>query len=142
MRKFLFLLLLLAPLSQAANLAIVKDAWVRLPPPGADIAAAYLTLEAKRPLTLSGAKSPAAEAVELHSMSMKNGVMEMRHLPALELEPGKPVTLEPGGLHLMLINLKKPLKVGDKVRLVLSFKQEKHSAQTISVQAIVKAAAN
>jgi copper(I)-binding protein len=142
MRKFLFLLLLLAPLSQAANLAIVKDAWVRLPPPGADIAAAYLTLEAKQPLTLSGAKSPAAEAVELHSMSMKNGVMEMRHLPALELAPGKPVTLEPGGLHLMLINLKKPLKAGDKVRLVLSFKQEKHRAQTISVQAIVKAAAN
>jgi copper(I)-binding protein len=142
MRKFLFLLLLLVPLSHAANLAIVKDAWVRLPPPGADIAAAYLTLEAKQPLTLSGAKSPAAEAVELHSMSMKNGVMEMRHLPALELAPGKPVTLEPGGLHLMLINLKKPLKAGDKVRLVLSFKQEKHRAQTISVQAIVKAAAN
>ena len=142
MRKFLFLLLLLAPLSHAANLATVKNAWVRLPPPGADIAAAYLTLEAKRPLTLSSAKSPAAEAVELHSMSMKNGVMEMRHLPALELAPGKPVTLEPGGLHLMLINLKKPLKAGDKVRLVLYFKQGKRTAETISVQAIVKAAAN
>ena len=142
MRKFLFLLLLLAPLSHAANLVTVKDAWVRLPPPGAEIAAAYLTFEATQPLSLSSAKSPAAAAVELHSMSMKNGVMEMRHLSTLDLKPGKPVTLEPGGLHLMLINLKKPLKAGDKVRLVLSFKQGKRSAETLSVQATVKAAAD
>jgi copper(I)-binding protein len=142
MRKFLFLLFFLTPLSHASNLATVKDAWIRLPPPGADIAAAYLTLEAKRPLELSSATSPAAEAVELHSMSMKNGVMEMRHLLSLELKPGKPTTLEPGGLHLMLINLKKPLKAGAKVPIVLSFKQGKRVAETITVQALVKAAAN
>ena len=142
MRKFLFLLFFLTPLSHASNLATVKDAWIRLPPPGADIAAAYLTLEAKRPLELSSATSPAAEAVELHSMSMKNGVMEMRHLLSLELKPGKPTTLEPGGLHLMLINLKKPLKAGAKVPIVLSFKQGKRVAETITVQALVKVAAN
>ncbi len=142
MRKFLFLLVLLTSQAHAANFATVKDAWIRLPPPGADIAAAYLTLEAKRPLTLSGATSPAAEALELHSMSMKNGVMEMRHLPTLELEPGKLTTLEPSGLHLMLINLKKPLKAGDRVPLVLSFKQGKQVVETIKVLAIVKAARN
>ena len=75
-------------------------------------------------------------------MSMKNGVMEMRHLLSLELKPGKPTTLEPGGLHLMLINLKKPLKAGAKVPIVLSFKQGKRVAETITVQALVKAPAN
>jgi len=142
MRKFLLLAftLILTPFSHAAELATVKDAWVRLPPPGASIAAAYLTLEAKQPLTLSGAQSPVAETVELHSMTMKNGIMEMRYLPTLALEAGKPVKLEPGGLHLMLINLKKPLKAGDQVQLVLDFKHGKRMAGTVHVHAIVKAA--
>ena len=60
--------------------------------------------------------------------------------PALELEAGKPVKLEPGGLHLMLINLKKPLKEGDKVQFVLNFKQGKGVAGAVGVQATVKAA--
>lgn len=144
MRKFVFLCLTLmfASLGHAAELATVKDAWVRLPPPGANIAAAYLTLETKQPLTLSGAQSPAAETVELHSMTMKNGIMEMRYLPTLALEPGKPVKLEPGGLHLMLINLKKPLKAGDSVQLVLNFKQGQRRVGAMHVRAVVKAAAN
>ena len=142
MRQFLLLAftLILIPSSHAAELAMVKDAWVRLPPPGANIAAAYLTLEAKQPLTLSGAQSPAAETVELHSMTMKNGIMEMRYLPALALEAGKPVKLEPGGLHLMLINLKQPLKAGEQVQLVLDFKRGTRAAGTMHVHAIVKAA--
>lgn len=137
----LSLALMLSAISHAADLAQVSDAWVRLPPPGAKIAAAYLTLETKQALSLSHITSPAADAVEIHSMSMQNGMMEMRQLPALALEAGKPVKLEPGGLHLMLINPKKPLKVGDKVQLVLNFKQGKRVVGTVGVQAIVKAPA-
>ena len=133
-----FLACLCIPASHAADMATVTDAWVRLPPPGAQIAAAYLTLESKQALSLVSVTSPAAQAVEMHSMSMKNGVMEMRQLAALEIAAGKPTTLEPGGLHLMLIDLKKPLKAGDKVKLVLRFKQSK---QRVHVLAAVKPAA-
>lgn len=138
----LFLSLMVMPISHAADIAQVSDAWVRLPPPGAQIAAAYLTLESKQTLSLSHVTSPAAEAVEIHTMSMHGGMMEMRQLPALALEAGKPVKLEPGGLHLMLINLKKPLKAGDKVQLVLNFKQGKRAIGAVSVQATVKAPAH
>ena len=142
MRKLalFFLSLIVMPISHAADIAKVSDAWVRLPPPGAQVAAAYLTLESKQALSLSNVTSPAAEAVEIHTMSMHGGMMEMRQLPALELEAGKPVKLEPGGLHLMLINLKKPLKEGDKVQFVLNFKQGKGVAGAVGVQATVKAA--
>ena len=133
-----FLTCLCMPASHAADMATVTDAWVRLPPPGAQIAAAYLTLESKQALSLVSVTSPAAQAVEMHSMSMKNGVMEMRQLSVLEIKANIPAKLEPGGLHLMLIDLKKPLKAGDQVKLALRFKQSK---QRMYVHATVKSAA-
>ena len=141
MRKLSLLLLslVLVPISYAGDIVKVTDAWVRLPPPGAQIAAAYLTLESKQTLSLSNVTSQAAEAVEMHSMSTQNGVMQMRQLKALNLPAGKPLTLEPGGLHLMLINPKNPLKEGDKVPLLLTFKQGKRVVGAVSVTAIVKA---
>ncbi len=144
MRKLalLFLSLIMMPVSHAAGIAKVTDAWVRLPPPGAQIAAAYFTIESKQTLSLSSVTSPAAEVVEIHTMSMHNGMMEMRQLPALALEAGKPVKLEPGGLHLMLINPKQPLKEGDKVPMVLNFKQGKRVIGAVDVQATVKAPAH
>jgi len=143
-RKFtlLILSLLAMPISHAADIAKVTDAWVRLPPPGAKIVAAYLTIESKQALSLSHVTSPAAEAVEIHTMSMHNGMMKMRQIPALELEAGKPVKLEPGGLHLMLINPKQALKEGDTVQLVLNFKQGTRVVGAVDVQATVKAPAH
>jgi copper(I)-binding protein len=136
---FLFALTL-TPLAHAADNVSVKDAWVRLPPPGAQIVGAYLTLEAKQATTLTGAQSPAAESVEVHTMRMNKGVMQMRQLPSLPLPAGKPVQLQPGGLHLMLINLKKPLKAGDTVQIDLNFSQgpAKRKTETVRVQAVVR----
>ncbi|MDP1682465.1 MAG: copper chaperone PCu(A)C [Burkholderiales bacterium] len=144
MRKLalLFLSLIMMPISHASGIAKVTDAWVRLPPPGAQIAAAYFTIESKQTLSLSSVTSPAAEVVEIHTMSMHNGMMEMRQLPALALEAGKPVKLEPGGLHLMLINPKQALKEGDTVHLVLNFKQGKRVIGEVDVTATVKAPAH
>ena len=127
-----------APYASAAGSISVKDVWVRLPPPGAKVAVAYLTLEPKLNMVLVSANSPAAKIVELHNMTMNDGVMQMRHLDKLALEAGKPVKLEPGGLHLMLINLKKPLKVGDKVQLDLNFTHGKNSKGTLRVFAVVR----
>lgn len=116
----------------------VKDAWVRLPPPGAKIGVVYLTLEAKQRMALTSAKSPVAETVEMHNMTMNKGVMQMRQLSTLPLDAGKPLQLEPGGLHLMLINLKKPLKIGDKVQLDLNFSRGKQAVGTVRVEAEVR----
>ena len=137
---FIFLLALTAtPLVHASENVNVKDAWVRLPPPGAEIGVAYLTLEAKQRTTLTSAKSPAAASVEVHTMSMNKGVMQMRQLPSLPLEAGKPVKLAPGGLHLMLVNLKQPLKAGDSVQLDLNFSPGKGKTENVRVQAVVRA---
>jgi len=144
MRKLalLFLSLLAMPISHAADIAKVTDAWVRLPPPGAKIVAAYLTIESKQALSLSHVTSTAAETVEIHTMSMHGGMMKMRQISALALEAGKPVKLEPGGLHLMLINPKQALKEGDTVQLVLNFKQGTRVVGAVDVQATVKAPAH
>lgn len=141
MRRLILCLLALtfSQFALAAENVSVKDAWVRLPPPGAKVVGAYLTLEAKQPTTFSSASSPAAKAVELHSMRMDQGVMEMRQLPSIALEAGKPIKLEPGGLHMMLIDLKKPLKAGDTVQFDLRFKQGKGKAESVRVSAVVRA---
>jgi len=125
-------------MAHAAENVSVKDAWVRLPPPGAEIVGAYLTLEAKQPMTLTGAKSPAAESVEMHTMSMNNGVMRMRQVPSIALEAGKPVKLKPGGLHLMLIKPKQPLKAGDIVQIDLSLSSSQGKTENIRVPAVVR----
>jgi len=140
MRHFLCLLsLAFAQLACAAEAVHVQDAWVRMPPPGAAIAGAYLTLEATQRMTLMHVKSPAAESVELHTMTMHNGVMRMRQLPNIALEAGKPIKLAPGGLHLMLINPKKTLKLGDTVQLDLSFNDSKGKTENVRVLAVVRA---
>lgn len=88
-----------------ADIAI-EDAWVRSPPPGAQVAAGYLVLrnpgsEADR---LLAARSPGAERVEIHEVRQEDGMMRMRELAdGVPLPPGGEVRLEPGGLHLMLM---------------------------------------
>ncbi len=140
MRKTLLLFsLLMLSAVHAEERVIVQDAWVRAPGAGSQITAAYMTLRSGRTLTLAGASSPVAEFVEIHTMSMRDGVMEMRQIDGLKLPAGKPVTLKPGGLHLMLINLKKPLKAGEEIELVLDFKDGERLAGTQTVKAVVRA---
>lgn len=140
MKKLLLgLTLVLLSLSASAGV-VVSDAWARATAPGQEVGAAYMTLKSDKPATLVAMKSPVAGSVEVHEMSMKNGVMKMRMLQKLDLPAGQAVKLEPGGFHLMLIDLKKPLKAGETVDVVLSLKdrQGKTSEQKISVP--VKAA--
>jgi copper(I)-binding protein len=136
----LFAAMALSGWSQAGETVVVKDAWVRAPAPGAQVTAAYMTLEVTEPMTLVGASSATAEAVEVHSMSMKNGVMEMRAVKSLDLKPGKPTKLEPAGLHLMLIDLKQPLKAGDQVKIVLNFSDGKRPVAAKGITVPVQAA--
>lgn len=113
-----------APAALAAAPSVkVAGAWVSAPAPGQKNANAYLELTSDRNAALVAAGSPAAAGVELHSMSVENGIMRMRALPRIALPAGRTVKLAPGGMHLMLTGVKQPLKAGDKITLKLSVQE-------------------
>jgi len=135
----LLLACLLAPLTaHAAEDVQVSDAWARATVPGQEVAGAYLTLRSEKTAKLVKAESTVADSAAIHSMSMKNGVMEMRELTELALPAGKTVKLAPGGFHIMLIDLKKPLKVGETVPLKLTIRNRDNTLSVIDVQAEVR----
>jgi copper(I)-binding protein len=122
--------------AQSVNIA---NAWVRATAPGQTTAAAYVDLTSDSNAVLVAAGSPLAQRVELHSMTMDGGVMRMRALPRIDLPAGQTVKLAPGGMHVMLIDIKQPLKPGDKVPLVLSVQSSGTSLTTLKIEAEVRA---
>jgi copper(I)-binding protein len=117
----------------------ISNAWARSTAPGQEVGAAYMSLKSTRAAKLLEVKSPVAESVEIHEMSMNNGVMKMRMLDVLDLPVGKTVKLEPGGFHLMLIDLKKPLKAGGNIEISLTVKDNRGKLSTQKVSLPVKA---
>jgi copper(I)-binding protein len=89
----------------------VDHPWARATPPRAATGAVYMTLsiEGDNPDRLIGAETAVAEKVELHSHSEEGGIVRMRPVAAIEVAPGSPTKIAPGGLHLMLVGLKQPL---------------------------------
>jgi copper(I)-binding protein len=105
-------LLTVASLSATAESVLVNDPYVREPVPGRSMSAAFMTLtntsdQAQRLVSVS---APWASSIEIHTHLHEDGVMKMRQIESLEVPAGESVTLEPGGLHLMLFGLKTPLK--------------------------------
>lgn len=118
---------------------VISHAWTRATPGGAKIAGGYLTIENKgaAPDRLIGGAGDVAGKVEIHEMAMDNGVMKMRPLDkGLAIEPGKTVKLAPGGYHLMLLDLRKPFKQGDKVPVTLEFEKAGKVALSLDVQGV------
>lgn len=110
-------------LAQGSSVAVEK-AWSRATAEGASTGAVYFILKNGGPADrLVAASAPVAERVELHFMSMEGGVMRMRELPAIEVPAQGTVELKPGGLHLMLVGLKQPLREGDRYLLTLKFEK-------------------
>ncbi len=101
----------------------VSDAWARATLPGQKVAGVYLQLRSDVRATLIGVKSDAAKAAEVHHMTTEGGVMKMRRVDSLVLPAGETVVLEPGGYHVMLLDISRPLKVGEQVALVLVIEQ-------------------
>lgn len=111
--------------------------WARATAPSAPTAAAYLSLSTTGAAdALVSAATPAAKKAELHTHLHENGVMKMRPVDDIPVAPGTPTKLEPGGLHIMLFGLEKPLAAGTSFPLTLTFKQ----AGTITVDVKVEAA--
>jgi periplasmic copper chaperone A len=119
------------------HVTVAELAWVRLPPPNAPVTAAYMGLanEGDQDLTVVGGESPVAGTVELHEHAQDAvGVMRMRQVPSLSLPAGGTLNLEPGGLHLMLIDLTRPLTEGETVPVTLRMAD----GQTLEVSAEVR----
>jgi copper(I)-binding protein len=122
------------------ELVSVTDAWVRPTNPGQEVGAAYMTLLSKQEMTLVSIESNVTNSVEIHNMTMENGVMKMRMLEKLPLMVGKPFKLAPGGFHLMMFDLKKPLIVGEQVNFILHFKtSNKKTMKTYEFNQTIKA---
>ena len=119
---------------------VITDSWVRANAPGQSVGAAYMTLNSPQDSTLVYVETPAAGTVEIHSMSMENNVMKMRMLKELPLKAGTPEKLAPGGFHLMLFDLKTPLKAGKNAVFRLSFKDNAGNITQQDVILPIKAA--
>lgn len=101
----------------------VTDVWARATVPGQKVAGVYATIRSRTEARLIGVRSPVAKSGEIHSMSNDGGVMKMRRLDGLELPAGRPVTLAPGGIHIMLLDVSKVLEAGQRVPLTLTIEQ-------------------
>ncbi len=121
----------------AANIS-VTDAWARATMPGQKVSAAYLQIQSDADARLVSASSPAVPRVEVHEMKMDGDVMRMREVKAIELPKGKTVSLEPGGLHIMLMNLTKPIVAGEVIPLTLLV-ESGGKRQTLEVKAEARA---
>lgn len=135
----LTLVMVLAPLTAAAQVVTITDPWVRGTVAEQKVTGAFMTLTAPNESRLVEVRSPVAGTVEIHEMKMDGNVMRMRPIRALELPPGKPVELRPGGYHVMLMDLKKPLNAGDTVPLTLIVEGPNSKRQTVNVDVPVRA---
>ena len=140
LRNLLWITALLFAGASAAQVQ-VKDAWARPTVAGQSGGGAYMTLTAPEGATLLGATSTVAGVTELHEMSMDGNVMKMRAIPSLDLPAGRAVELKSGSHHLMLMDLKQPLKVGDKFTVELRVADAQGKAATVPVEVEVRTAA-
>lgn len=134
-------LLLLSTLSAPAFAAdvSVNDAYARAVPPGQPNSAAFMqiTNNGDTAITVTGASTSAADVAELHTHTQDNGIMRMRRLDGIELPAGQTVSLQPGGLHVMLIGLEKNLSEGESVDLTLEFSDGSTEVLEMPVQPVM-----
>jgi periplasmic copper chaperone A len=106
----------------AQSQPVVDGAWARASVPGQQVSGAYMRITAKEPTQLVAVSTPVAGKAEVHEMKMDGEVMRMRPAGPVELPVGRAFELKPGGFHVMLQDLKKPLEPGSSVPLTLVFR--------------------
>ena len=117
----------------------ISSPWARSTVTGQTGTGAFMTIVSKEGARLVGAASTVAGVVELHEMAMDNNVMKMRAIPGLDLPAGREVQLKPGGYHVMLLDLKRPLKAGEKVQIELRLETRDGKRVTQPVEFEVRA---
>lgn len=119
-----------------------KDAWVRATVAQQKTTGAFMQLTAQADTRVVQVSSPIAGVVEIHEMAMDKDVMKMRAVPALPLPAGKAVELKPGGYHVMLMDLKGPVKAGDVVPVTLVLESKDGLRSTLEVKATARPLGN
>ncbi|MEE8334530.1 MAG: copper chaperone PCu(A)C [Alphaproteobacteria bacterium] len=119
----------MSPIAQAQDFSagsiVVSQPWARATPGMARNGAAYMTISIRGAKNdkLTHISTPVAKKAELHSQLMVNNIMRMRRIEVIEISPGSPSVMGPGGLHVMLMGLHAPLKKGAKFPLILTFEK-------------------
>lgn len=132
-------LLAAVTLSTAAHAQVtVKDAWIRATVPQQKATGAFMQLSAAQDLQLVAVTTPLTPKAEIHEMTMQDQVMRMRQIPALALPSGKAVELKPGGYHVMLLDLPRQVKAGERVPLTLVVQGKDGQRQNVQVEAEVR----
>jgi copper(I)-binding protein len=117
----------------------IREPWVRGTVRGQKATGAFMQLTASESATLVAVESPVAGSVQIHEVQMENDIMRMRPITRLDLPAGKAVELKPGGgYHVMLMDLKQPLKKGVAVPIRLRFEAKDKTFKTIEIQAQVR----
>lgn len=116
----------------------ITQPWARATAPGAQAGGGFLKIANKGSADrLIAAEANVSNVVELHTMRMDGNVMRMAKLDnGIDLPAGQSVELKPGGLHVMFIELKAPLKEGDKFPLRLKFEQAGEITVDVQVQGL------
>ena len=138
-KLFITGLLALTTAAWAQTTVKVEDAWVRGTVATQKATGAFMRLTPSANARLVEAKSPVAGVVEIHEMAMENDVMRMRQVPGVDLAAGRTLELKPGGYHVMLMDLKQPLKAGEQVPITLVFEDAAQKRFTQEIKAPVTA---
>lgn len=131
---------LLASSPAMADGVIVENAWARATAPGQDSGSLLFSITSPRAAKLTAVSTPASARAEIHTMTHEEGRMKMRAVDAIVLPAGKKINLSAGGNHIMLIDLRQPLKAGDSVPFTLTLQYGDGSKETVEAKAEVRPA--
>lgn len=139
MKKALILILTALCAAAAHAEVTLTEPWVRSTVPQQKATGFFVQMQSAADTRLVGASSPVAAVVEVHEMAVKDNIMKMRQVSAVDLPAGKTVELKPGGYHVMLMDLKQQVKAGETVPLTLVFEGKDGKRELQKVDAPVRA---
>jgi copper(I)-binding protein len=138
MRPAIWFMAFLAASSLCHAEVTAKDAWVRGTVPAQKSTGAFVTLTSSTDAKVVGVSSPIAKIVEIHESMTMGGVNHMHEIESMALPAGRAVQLKPGGHHVMLMGLAKPLKAGESVPLVFTIEEKGGKRTRLEVKAEVR----
>ena len=138
MKLSFFTLILISSIVFGADEISISKAFIKMPRPGVDVTAGFATIKATTDLKVMKVSNKNFKNIELHSMKMTYGVMEMRKLIEPKLGPNSPLVLSPGNDHLMLFGINEKLEPGENIDLTFVFKDSKDNKITKAFEFVIK----
>jgi len=127
--------------SNASAHVNVEGAWIRATVEGQNSTGAFMKIKSSSDAQLSAIQTPVAGLAQVHEMKMENNIMKMRAIPTMHLPAHQTISLTPGnGYHIMLMDLKRPLREGEIIPIQLRIQQTANPKKTtaVTIQAVVK----